>query len=170
VPLSVFALLAFACFPVFALAEDSSGIQYSDAPPTVTGKKTSEPPARASETGGGTGSAGKSATGPGSSRDNSSDGDSSSDETGGVGAGKGGGSGKGNPNGSAADAGGKVGKGSPAPGSTLIAEDSADGGSSPLVPILIALAVLAAVSIGVVAAKRRRQDPGAGSSVSPEAS
>ena len=44
------------------------------------------------------------------------------------------------------------------------------GGSSPLVPILIAIAVLAAISIGVVMMRQRRQRRGPGSSVSPKAS
>ncbi len=45
------------------------------------------------------------------------------------------------------------------------------GGSSPLVPILIAVAVLAAISIGAVIYRQRRQDSGgSGSPVSPKAS
>jgi cobalamin biosynthesis Mg chelatase CobN len=44
------------------------------------------------------------------------------------------------------------------------------GGSSPLVPILIAIAVLAAISIGAVIYRQRRQDGGgSGSPVSPNA-
>jgi cobalamin biosynthesis Mg chelatase CobN len=44
------------------------------------------------------------------------------------------------------------------------------GGSSPLVPILIAIAVLAAISIGaVIYRQRRQQDGGSGSPVSPKA-
>jgi hypothetical protein len=44
-------------------------------------------------------------------------------------------------------------------------------GSSPLVPILIAIAALAAISIGVVMMRARRQRDGrGGASVSPEAS
>jgi MYXO-CTERM domain-containing protein len=38
------------------------------------------------------------------------------------------------------------------------AED--DGGSSPLVPILIAIGVLAAISLGVVWFRRQRSTPG----------
>jgi cobalamin biosynthesis Mg chelatase CobN len=45
--------------------------------------------------------------------------------------------------------------------------ETSDDGSSPLVPILIAVAVLAAISIGAVVARRRR---GLGGSVSPKAS
>jgi hypothetical protein len=45
---------------------------------------------------------------------------------------------------------------------------SDDGGSSPLVPILIAIAALAAVSIGVVVMRNRRG--GSDSPVSPKAS
>ena len=39
---------------------------------------------------------------------------------------------------------------------------SDDGGSSPLIPILIAIAVLAAISVGVVFVRQRRQDGGTG--------
>jgi len=45
------------------------------------------------------------------------------------------------------------------------------GGSSPLVPILIAIAALAAISIGAVMLRARRQRDGRGGApVSPEAS
>lgn len=44
---------------------------------------------------------------------------------------------------------------------------SSDDGSSPLVPILIAVAVLAAISIGAFYYRQRRQEPG--STVSPNA-
>ena len=47
------------------------------------------------------------------------------------------------------------------------AASTSDDGSSPLVPILIAIAALAAISIGVVVARKRR---GLGESVSPKAS
>lgn len=46
------------------------------------------------------------------------------------------------------------------------ASTSDDGGSSPLIPILIAIVVLAAISIGVVVARKRR---GLGDPVSPKA-
>ena len=50
------------------------------------------------------------------------------------------------------------------------ASHSDGGGSSPLVPILIAIAVLAAISIGVVIYRQRRQGSGGtGSPVSPNA-
>lgn len=52
---------------------------------------------------------------------------------------------------------------------TAAPTQSSDDGSSPLVPILIAMAVLAAISIGYFLYRQRR--PGSGSSVSsPEAS
>jgi hypothetical protein len=46
---------------------------------------------------------------------------------------------------------------------------SDDDGSSPLVPILIAIAVLAAISVAVVMAKQRRQRRGPTGTASPEA-
>ena len=49
-------------------------------------------------------------------------------------------------------------------------EADSDGGSSPLVPILIAIAVLAAISIGVVLYRQRRQGDPALRVSSPKAS
>lgn len=43
---------------------------------------------------------------------------------------------------------------------TPAAETDSDGGSSPLVPILIAVALLAAISIGYFIYRQRRQGPG----------
>ncbi|HEX5593520.1 MAG TPA: hypothetical protein VFX35_09240 [Solirubrobacterales bacterium] len=67
------------------------------------------------------------------------------------------------------DAGGSVGEGKPV---VNLGENTADAteddSSSPLVPILIAIVVLAAISIGAFYYRQRRQ--GAGSSVSPKAS
>jgi hypothetical protein len=59
------------------------------------------------------------------------------------------------------------GQASPAPQS---ASHQESGGSSPLVPILIAIAALAAISIGAVMLRAKRQRDGRGGSVSPEAS
>ncbi len=44
------------------------------------------------------------------------------------------------------------------------ASHSAGGGSSPIVPILIAVVVLAAISIGVVLYRQRKGDAGVSSS------
>jgi cobalamin biosynthesis Mg chelatase CobN len=159
---SVLALLALACFPVLAQA-DSSEAQYEDAPDTATGGKIStrtDPPAGASSNDGGNRASN------GSTTPNASDGGSSEDEastdTGGA-AGKGGGD-KGQ--GSRDDA--AVGKKtSPAPsvGNSLQGSDD----SSPLVPILIAIVVLAAISVGMVVMRQRRQSDGPDAHVSPEA-
>jgi len=146
----VFALLAFACFPVFAQAEDSSGIQYEDAVPTVTGKHPSE--LSATSSGAKTPNQSSTASGSGSSSGGSSSGKSAG---GAATTGNGTGNGQGSPG-----KGGGIGQGqatqpiSPA-GET--APTSNDSGSSPLVPILIAILVLAAISLGVVMVRRRRQ-------------
>lgn len=147
--LSVSALLAFACFPVLAQA-DSSGIQYEEAISTPTGSSPipshGGPSAQASDSAPGQAGGKKS----GASRKASSGAGSSS--TGGNG-----GTGQGSPpNGS----GNGVQPGTQA---------SNSGGSSPLVPILIAIVALAAISIGVVMMKQRRQRHPA-SQVSPKAS
>lgn len=163
-PVSVSVLLAFAFAPALAQAGDSSGVQYSDAPPTVTGKKPSQPPATSSGAGG-AGAPGQSATTPGSSAGGSGGKGSSSGESGGAAAGKGGSSGPGGGSG-----GGAAGKSGISGGQAVGATPTSRAGSSPLVPILIALAILAAISIGAVLIRRRRQGGGAeGSSVTPEA-
>jgi hypothetical protein len=54
-----------------------------------------------------------------------------------------------------------------------LASSESDDGSSPLAAILIAVAVLAAISIGVVVMRQRRRDeagPDAGSPAAPKAS
>jgi hypothetical protein len=53
--------------------------------------------------------------------------------------------------------------------SNVPASESGDGSSSPLVPILIAIAVLAAISIGAVLYRQRRQRSEPGASATPEA-
>jgi hypothetical protein len=53
---------------------------------------------------------------------------------------------------------------------TPASSTDSSGGSSPLVPILIAIAALAAISIGAVMIRAKRQRDESGSSVSPEAS
>lgn len=180
--LSVSALLALALFPVLVQA-DSSGIQYSDAPPTATGKEpvqkteTNEPPAKSSKSPNGGASA---PSKNGSSESNSSEGGSSAGSTssgsdggssgptgtsGGNGAGQ-----QGSPDNtsSGASAGGvqTSGQVNSKPAST----QSDDGGSSPLIPILIAIAVLALISFGAMMIKQRRQRGASSSRVSPKAS
>lgn len=172
--LSVLALLALACFPVLAQAESAAGVQYEDAPPTikVPGHKTKahheEPGANTSNSQNGVG-------GPGAGSGNSGGGKSGGSSGGPSGkssnpsTGKDAGTGQSNPgNGSSsAQKGDTQGVGS-ATGTPASSKSS--GGSSPLVPILIAIALLAAISIGVVVMRQRRQQRDADSAVSPKAS
>ena len=162
----MFALLAFLCLPAFALAEDSSSIEYRDAPPSIPGQKSGGTSANSSEADGGGSAPSQSSTAPGTSGGDPSDEESSSDKSGAAG-------GKGNGNGGNGNGGAPTGKSGVGAGKVLDTADEApishESSSSPLVPILIALAILAAISIGFVAYKRRRQDPGGGSAVSPEA-
>src|SRR5215213_8658072 len=176
--LSVLALLAMACFPVVAQA-DSVGSVYENEPPDVPSEEkppkkhnTDDPNADASKNPGG------GATAP----DDSETGEDS-ENTGGVvaggdqnsgggtdgKAGDDGGNGQRNPgNGSNGSQKVALGEGSPVP---LAAETADDGGSSsPLIPILIAIAALAAISIGAVVVRQRRQRGGSGGQVSPKAS
>jgi cobalamin biosynthesis Mg chelatase CobN len=159
----VFALLALACFPILAQA-DSSEAQYEDALDTVTGGKIptrSGPPANASKQP----SATNDSTNSGSSGNKSSASNRSS---------------KGGRN---AASNGEASKGQGSPGERSnshrapaakpigLAPTEEEGNTSPLVPILIAIAVLAAISIGVVVMRQRRLRDGADASpASPEAS
>lgn len=180
--LSVLVLLAMCCVPVFAQAS-SAGYQYSDAPPTVTG---GTPPSESNLSGGsnstsGVGAHSGNADSSGAKSSGGGVNGSHSKSNGGSAGGESGSGQQGNQaNGSQkspAEA-AKANSSSPEPGSS-------DGGSSPLVPILIAIVLLAGGSIGYVLMKRRRQQktPGSsdssdspdaagssGSSVSPEAS
>lgn len=169
--LSVLALLALACFPVLAQAEDASGVQYETAVPTVTGHTT--PPPKAP--GGGTPANSSTANG-GSTHTNASGSDSSGNPSGANGnpsTGSGSGTEQGSQsNGSPANGkssgqqGGSVSGGQPLSSSQTSSDDS----SSPLIPILIAIAALAAISIGAVVIRQRRQRHSSGAQVSPKAS
>ncbi len=173
--LSVLVLVALACFPVLAHAA-SEIPQYESEIPTTKGHQhpptqSDNPPGdgESHSNGGATASDGGQAGTPGSG--SSSGGSSSGGESANAGnnpsTGSGGGNGQGSPgNGATAD--GKPGTLSQAKPISSDASSSDDGGSSPLVPILIAIAALAAISIGAVVIRQRRQGPG--SSISPEAS
>jgi cobalamin biosynthesis Mg chelatase CobN len=164
--LSTIALLALSLFPGLAQAQSSAGLQYEDAPPTVPGQtggsdaNEKEPSAHKANTGGGS-AGGSNSSGGGSAKGGSPD--KAGNVTGNGGDG-------GDRQGSQGDRGGK-GSGlqqGAQTGTPVSSED--DAGSSPLVPILIAIAVLAAISIGVVVMRqRRRQDASPGSPASPEA-
>jgi hypothetical protein len=160
--LSVLALLALACFPVLSRA-DGVGAQYEPELPKVPVQKkpspTSEPKADISnETNAGGVPSG---TGdPGSPGGGSSSGDSSSGATPNPSTGGGSGNGQGSPgNGSPGSQ-----QGTPVSAPVAATESS----SSPLVPILIAIAALAAISIGAVVVRQRRRGPEG--AVSPKAS
>jgi cobalamin biosynthesis Mg chelatase CobN len=173
--LSVLALLALASFPVLAQAEDSSSIQYQDAPPSikVPGQKKShpsEPGNPSSEAQGEASSApGAGGTGPngsggggGSSSNNASSGNPST----------GNGTTPGQANSGNGSTAGQIGVGPGTATGSPTSSTTSDGGSSPLVPILIAIAVLAAISVGAVLYRQRRQrgDAGGSGAVSPRAS
>jgi cobalamin biosynthesis Mg chelatase CobN len=166
----VLAVLALACSPALAHAEEATGPQYESEIPTVPTEEGSAGGGGGHHNGGGTG--------------------------GGVNAGISKTPGENGTGGSTPDAGGSshTGQGNQAPtangrqpqsgsvGSGVAiggGDDQSQAGgktsavsegdsSSPLVPILIAIAVLAAISIGAYYYRQRRQDPG--SSVSPKAS
>jgi cobalamin biosynthesis Mg chelatase CobN len=164
----VLALLALACFPVLAHA-DSSEVQYQDAPPTVTGSKVPndrQPPGGASEAHhGGPPAPAKASNANGSrssGKGSATNGSSSGSGAGTAGTGQQGSPGKASGQGSSSP-GKAAGKGEPP------SPSSDAGDSSPLVPILIAILVLAAISIGAVVFRQRRRRATPGASVSPKA-
>jgi hypothetical protein len=166
--LSVFALSASMLFPALAQAESSSEVQYKEA---ISGPYGGNPPvhkepsANSSNDGGNTSPASKSPT----SSEKGSSGGSPYSKT--EGTGGSGGTGQSSP-----EAGSKGGEAPPvnhsgqAQPAAQSVPHSDGGGSSPLVPILIAIAALAAISIGAVMLRARRQRAGSGTPVSPEAS
>jgi cobalamin biosynthesis Mg chelatase CobN len=163
----VVALLAFFCAPALALA-DSGEIQYEEVTPTVTGEKNPpprhhEPTAHPSVVTGGAQAPGSEASNSGSAKAEPSTGGQTPATVNATGAGKGS---RGH---DSTGAQGQPGQ-DQSPGASKAAAQSDDGGSSPLIPILIAILVLAAISIGVVVLRAKRQQSGSGASVSPKAS
>jgi cobalamin biosynthesis Mg chelatase CobN len=165
----VLALLAFAVFPSLVQA-DSAGVIYGEAPPTVPGKKKTPThedgtPAHSSntDTGGSTapGGSGGSGDSGGSSAGSPSTGANDNPSTGGSGEPRQGDQGKAS---TGSQQGGSV--DSRQPVSTAQPDDQSS--SSPLVPILIAIAALAAISIGAVVIRQRRQGGGPDAAVSPK--
>jgi hypothetical protein len=168
--LSVLAVLAFACSPALAHAEEATGPVYTPDVPTVPTEESSP---------GGHHGGGNEGGGRDAELSNTPGG--SGGGTGGNGPQAGGGSHSGQsnqgspgnggqPEGGSKNAGGSVGNGVKlGPGTQEAGQAAAkDSSSSPLVPILIAIAVLAAISIGAFYYRQRRQDPG--TPVSPKAS
>lgn len=171
--------LALVLFAIPAQAEEctsSSCVQYNPELPSAEGGHSSkhhqQTPAKASKTGNGGGTASSNPSdGGGSNEVEETEESESSPEKGGVAPGQNGGSGQGKPGGSANPGAKKV---APSPNQNASgkpASHSDDGGSSPLVPILIAIAVLAAISVAVVMIRQRRQRNSGGPSAaaSPEA-
>jgi hypothetical protein len=151
---SVLAVLALACSPALAHA-DSSGAQYQTAVPTITGNSgtpthSSNPSATASNGAGVPTVSGKPGSGgSGSGNPSATSGNPSTGGGGGTGHDKSGNGSTKNPVKAGGGGSGQVSPGVPA--------SSGDGGSSPVLPILIAIVLLAAVSIGVVMMRQRRQ-------------
>jgi cobalamin biosynthesis Mg chelatase CobN len=164
------ALLAFAVSPGLAQAEEASGIQYEPDVPTVPGKQKIPTKEKKSNSGEPEAGSSKSPTGGGSGGGNHPGGGG----TGNTGQGnQGGGTGGTQAGGGGQNSGGQNGGGQN-PSTTNVSSgapagsESSGGSSSPLVPILIAIAALAAISIGAVVYRQRRGR--GGSSVSPKAS
>lgn len=175
--LSALVLIAFALFPAVAGA-DSSNLQYSDAPPTATGGKGpahDEAPAKSSKSLNGSNSPNTPGSKESHSPEEESTGSTQSKSDAVTGSSKGGQNG--GPGSQGSQGGGPQGKSTANPqagtqaAEPLSASKDGSGGSSPLVPILIAIAVLAAISIGAVMLRQRRQRGGTSAgSVSPKAS
>ncbi len=163
---SVLALLALACFPIFAEAAGSGTVEYDPGLPNDGGKAQNEQIAKSSESPEGSGGSptGSTDTGQGSYSD-----ESPSSEGGGTATKTGdGGKGEGNP-GKGNNPPAKAGVQAGAPVAEANKASTDDGGSSPLVPILIAIAVLAAISIAAVAIRQRRQRSDTGTPLSTKA-
>ncbi|HET8814696.1 MAG TPA: hypothetical protein VFM51_07040 [Solirubrobacterales bacterium] len=158
------ALLALACYPVGASA-DSAGAEYTTEVPSPTGSHQATPI---------DGDDGRTTNGGGGGGSNPSESESAgASAKGNAGTGDGDGAGRdGKGNGSTANPkhGDKTRDAAASAGTieqvASTSDDSGDDGSSPLIPILIAIAVLAAISVGVVVMRQRRKP---GSTFEPKA-
>jgi hypothetical protein len=174
---SVLALLALALFPVMAHAESSSGATYEVEVPSIESEPSTSSHEKApthhkpsntgnGETGRATGSnaetggvgSEESETGNGS-QGHKKEGSSEEEET--NPSTTGGGGGGNNSNGGGGQTENGVGPAEPvAHTATGTNASESSGGSSPVVPILIAVVVLAAISIGVVLYRQRKSGQG----------
>jgi hypothetical protein len=156
---SVLALLALACVPVFAQA--SVGPQYDPAiPGPGNDKPEKEAPiakTQADPRSGGAEAPADPAPETGVSDEGSAEESSDGGAGAGSGPGKDGGTGQGSP-GKGADQGGKAGLQQTATPLSDATADSDDDDSSPLLPIVVVAVVLAAITIGAVMYRQRRDD------------
>jgi cobalamin biosynthesis Mg chelatase CobN len=168
--LAVLAVLAFACSPALAHAEEATGPVYETEVPTVPQEQSPGGGGGHHNGSGGGGNANVSnSPGEQGSGGGNNPGARSGDSHNGQGS-QGSEGNTGNPGSGTGNAkNGKTGLGESQqvkPG--VNASSTEDESSSPLVPILIAIVVLAVISIGAFYYRQRRQ--GAGTSVSPKAS
>jgi len=163
----VLALLAFACCPVLAQA-DSGTIQYDPSLPNDGGAKQNENIAKTSESPKGGGAEAPAPSGGMGEGYAEQAAPPSSEGPGNANGGNEGGTSQGSPDkGNNPQHATKVQHAAPPHVQSTPA--SSDDGSSPLVPILIAAAVLAAISIGALLIRQRRQRDASGSSLSTKA-
>jgi cobalamin biosynthesis Mg chelatase CobN len=168
-------VLALACFPVLAQA-DSSGTQYSDAPPTATGGKEpvpidGGPSAKPSTTPSGGATAPQSSAGSNGSDNGEAAENASSEGSGVSGAGNDGGTGQqSSPEDQRQGASKSDKQPLQASPSQAKADSSGDGGSSPLLPIILAVVVLAGISVAALLMRQRHQRGNAPGSLSEKAS
>lgn len=163
---SVLALLASACFPVFAQALT----EYDPYLPKPGNEKKGqkEEIAKAQKDPQTGGAEAPTATAPeGEAMSDGGSEDSSESEGSGAAGGKGGNTGQGSPD-KGADRGDAAGLQPNAPVNASGTE-SEDDGSSPLLPILIGVLVLAAISVAAVMIRQRRSRDAAGPSLSTKA-
>jgi cobalamin biosynthesis Mg chelatase CobN len=170
---SLLALLALACFPIFAQA-DSSGVQYETALPNAEGKgpsqneqiaESSESP---SHSGGATAPTGGGYASGGSGSNSSMEGSSASGGSNGGHAAAGGGTTQGSQDSGKARKHAAAGQKQPVAHNAAPVEGG-DNGSSPVIPILIAVLVLAAISVGAYLLRQKRQRDAGGASLSTKA-
>jgi hypothetical protein len=166
----VLALLALACFPILAQA-GSGTIEYDPSLPGDGGAKQNENIAKSSESPKSGGAEAPSGTGSGESYPEEVPPSSESGSP--AGQGNDGGKAQGSPDkGNKPHAHAKVQENAPpADKSSALAPKEADddGGSSPVVPILIAVLALAAITIAAVMIRQRRQRDSANPPLSTKA-